>query len=90
MPPIGSRSFLREVGELVDCQSALENLLRPLLQGFVNKDKESTLALPCFMKKGTHTTKLDYKISSYKLKVKCPAWGTGPVPIGPSRHVFPE
>jgi hypothetical protein len=38
----------------------------------VNKDKEGALALPCFMKKGTPTTKPDYKnLSFYKLLVRC-------------------
>lgn len=42
------------------------------------------------MKKGTHTTNLDYKISFYKLKVRGTAWGTGPAPIGLSCHVLSE
>lgn len=47
---------------LQDCQTGREKSGGGTpWKGFVNEDKEHILALPCFMKKGTHTTNLDYK-----------------------------
>lgn len=52
----------RQQGNLQDCQTGREEPGGGTpWKGFVNKNKEGTLALPCFMKKGTHATKLDYK-----------------------------
>lgn len=58
-----SRNFLKAAGEFTGLPNRLRKTCWEELpwKGFVNQDKEGTLALPCFMRKGTHTTKPDYK-----------------------------
>lgn len=52
----------RQSGNLQDCQTGREKSGGGTpWKSFVKEDKEGTLALPCFMKRGTHATKLDYK-----------------------------